>query len=399
MPLSPVGRRPCILVIGPVPPPFGGVETVTESVLRSRLAIRYRLIHLNTTQHRGSAARGFTTRNALVALARYCLLLWLVARHQPTVVYLPINSTRAGFLRDSGFVLLARLLRRRIIGHVHGGTFDQLCDIASPRQRALIRWVLNQLTAMIALSGYWRDYLGGLVPPARVTVVPNGVDLATLPMEPPTPQRSQGLHQQGHAATEGGGDEAPPTHSSCGRVLFLGSLGQRKGIFDLLQAIALVRQTTDVSLTCAGLEENRGEGAQVRRLCRDLQLTKVVSFPGAVYGPAKLRLLREADVFVLPSHAENMPMAVLEAMAVGLPVVTTPVGALPEVITSGVNGLLVSPGDIHALAAAVLDLLHDPHRRVLIGAAAASTVRQRYSLEHTVAALDDLFARVAGYTG
>lgn len=101
MPGSLVGRRPCILVIGPVPPPFGGVETVTESVLRSRLASRYRLIHLDTTQHRGSAARGFTTRNALVALARYCLLLWLVARHQPTVVYLPINSTRAGFLRDS----------------------------------------------------------------------------------------------------------------------------------------------------------------------------------------------------------------------------------------------------------------------------------------------------------
>jgi len=398
MPLSPVGRRPCILVIGPVPPPFGGVETMTESVLRSRLASRYRLIHLDTTQHRGSAARGFTTRNALVALARYCLLLWLVARHQPAVVYLPINSTRAGFLRDSGFVLLARLLRRRIIGHVHGGTFDQLCDTASPHGRALIRWVLDQLTAVIALSGYWRDYLGGLVPPARVTVVPNGVDLTTLPMRPPTPQRSQGLHQQGHAATGGGGDEGPTHNSGC-HVVFLGSLGQRKGVFDLLRAIALVRQTTDVSLTCAGLEENRGEGAQVRRLCRDLQLTKVVSFPGAVYGPAKLRLLREADVFVLPSHAENMPMAVLEAMAVGLPVVTTPVGALPEVITSGMNGLLVSPGDIHALAAAVLDLLHDPHRRALIGAAAASTVRQRYSLEHTVAALDDLFARVAGYTG
>jgi glycosyltransferase involved in cell wall biosynthesis len=101
-------------------------------------------------------------------------------------------------------------------------------------------------------------------------------------------------------------------------------------------------------------------------------------------------LLRAFDVFTLASRYEGMPLSLLEAMVLGLPVVATSVGGIPEVVTSGRNGLLVAPGDEVALAAAWEELLADPARGATLGAAAARTA-ERFSLGETVRRTQDVY--------
>jgi glycosyltransferase involved in cell wall biosynthesis len=94
-----------------------------------------------------------------------------------------------------------------------------------------------------------------------------------------------------------------------------------------------------------------------------------VSLPGFVRGPDKLRTLQQAALLVLPSYAEGVPIAVLEGIAAGLPVVTTPVGGVPDIFVDGINGFLVSPGDTPALARAISRLLDDQDLRCVMGQA------------------------------
>jgi glycosyltransferase involved in cell wall biosynthesis len=104
------------------------------------------------------------------------------------------------------------------------------------------------------------------------------------------------------------------------------------------------------------------------------------------------QLLSRASVFVLPSYAEGLPMSVLEAMAAGCPVVATRVGGIPDLITDGVDGLLVPPGDPHALAAALERILRDPAFARQLGNAARQTIANRYTAERSLERLEQLYA-------
>jgi glycosyltransferase involved in cell wall biosynthesis len=121
--------------------------------------------------------------------------------------------------------------------------------------------------------------------------------------------------------------------------------------------------------------------------CR-LGLNGRVAFLGPVDAAAKWKLLSEADIFLLPTYGEGMPNAVLEAMAAGLPVVTTPVGALPEMLP---HGVFVAPGDPQAIARAVLDLAGDPARRRELGQQNRRRVEECYRFETVLEILDGLY--------
>lgn len=109
-----------------------------------------------------------------------------------------------------------------------------------------------------------------------------------------------------------------------------------------------------------------GASAPYRRRAEELGLADRVSFSGWVDSDEARAMLADTDVLVLPSHAEGLPMSVIEAFAHGVAVVSTPVGAIPEILEDAVNGLLVSPGDSAQLAQALLTILQDePLRRRL----------------------------------
>ncbi|ENM5862799.1 glycosyltransferase family 4 protein, partial [Vibrio mimicus] len=141
-------------------------------------------------------------------------------------------------------------------------------------------------------------------------------------------------------------------------LLFMGELSNRKGIKDLIQAFVLVKHE-NAKLYIAG----NGDIKRLMELCNKLGINDRVEFLGWIDSIKKSDLLSIADVVILPSYAEGLPISVLEAMSANIAVIATPVGAVSDAITHNVNGLLVTPGKIDELADAINDLGYDKEKR------------------------------------
>ncbi len=209
----------------------------------------------------------------------------------------------------------------------------------------------------------------------NVAVIPNGIAPSSEP-----PRAAAGPQAAAH-------DPASET------VLFVGRLRTRKAAAVLVEAFAaVVRERPRARLVLLGDGEQRTAlAAQIARL----GLSASVELAGAVPRAATAEWLRRADVFCLPSTYEGFPLAILEAMAEGLPVVATRVAGIPEAVEDGASGLLVPPEDDQALAAALLVLLSDPARRRAFGASGRALLAERFAIDSVCARHLELFGRLA----
>jgi glycosyltransferase involved in cell wall biosynthesis len=233
----------------------------------------------------------------------------------------------------------------------------------------MILWGLSGAQRVIVLTRFWQDYYSSLLglPANRVVLLSNPAD---LPQSIPDRSRRQGL-----------------------RMVFLGRIGTRKGAFDLIRALAALPGDTlsGCHLTMAG----DGEIEEARTLAAQLGCADRISFPGWT-GPATVeRLLMESDVLLLPSYAEGMAMALLEAMSWGLPVVTTGVGGASEFLDHGRNCLLVTPGGIQGISHAIDELARNPMLRQRLGQAARETMSQ-FSIDNYILKLTEVYGELAG---
>jgi glycosyltransferase involved in cell wall biosynthesis len=173
----------------------------------------------------------------------------------------------------------------------------------------------------------------------------------------------------------------------------MGRLTPQKGFDVLLQAFALCQpETLHWSLIILGEGEERG---RLEALAARLGITSAVRLPGYVRDAS--RVLREGDLFVLPSRYEGFPNALLEAMACGLPVISTDCPSGPaEIVRHGVDGLLIPPEDVDALSIAMRQLIATPDDRRRLGSRAVEVV-ERFSLTNVRRSWDELLAKCAGY--
>ena len=240
-------------------------------------------------------------------------------------------TTRGSVLRKLLLCCVARACGVPFVVHMHGADFERFHRGLHPVwQRATSR-ILGSAAQVIVLGEAWRRFLIGALglPPGLVAVVLNG---ATRP--PPRPARRPGP----------------------ARILFLGRIGDRKGVPELLRAMAtpaLLGRAWEAVLA------GDGEVARLAAMRDALGLSARVEMPGWAGQEQTAALLAQADMLVLPSHHEAFPIAVIEALAHGTAVITTPVGAVPEVLCHEVDALLVPPGDVAALADAMARLLDD----------------------------------------
>lgn len=258
-------------------------------------------------------------------------------------------AMRGSFWRKAIFASLARRFGVPVLLHLHGSEMKGFYESQSPRIRHLITRQLELASAVLVLSESWKQFIQTVAPQAKVIVVPNYV---RVPVAAERPAR-QGLN-----------------------ILFLGLLGKRKGIFDLLEAFARARRQNPALRLIVG---GNGEVDAAKRLARELDIEDGVTFLGWIDEDQRREALTNADIFVLPSYNEGLPMSVLEAMAYGLPVIATPVGGIPEVITNGQDGRLITPGNIGALERALLELGESPELRHKLGAAGHARVKECYA--------------------
>jgi glycosyltransferase involved in cell wall biosynthesis len=178
-----------------------------------------------------------------------------------------------------------------------------------------------------------------------------------------------------------GEDRAYSTNVTQIRVLFLGWLEREKGIFELLQACEELQGTVNFNLTIAG---NGHAMLEANTYVNVHGLSSIVSFLGWVHGDDLNRVLASSDVLVLPSWAEGFPNALVEAMAAGLAVVTTMVGAIPSVLTDGREALLVPPRDGKALTKALRKVINDVDFRENLQRRGHEFARENFTIEPAV---------------
>ncbi|WP_051340484.1 glycosyltransferase family 4 protein [Azospirillum halopraeferens] len=344
-----------VLVLGPATEAYGGMAAVLKVLTENWSPDRYRMRHIVT--HVDGSRRAKLA--AAVRGAREMLSAILTRRACAVHVHF---AARGSFYRKSAFILMARALGVPVVGHAHSGLFPGFYEGGSRLRRAYVRFVLNRLDRLVVLSEEWADYYRGLYTRSAPVVVPNP---AVLPA-PATPR---------------------PARS--GPVLLsLGRLGPGKGTYDILQVVpGVLRHFPRAQFWFGG----DGELDEVRRRLQGKPWASRVRLLGWVSGAEKDAAMRAADVFLLPSYAEGLPMALLEAMAHGLPVVTTPVGGIPRAVENGRTGLLIRPGDVPALQGAILSLLRRPAEAAAMGEAARRVVVENYAMASVQARLTALY--------
>lgn len=162
-------------------------------------------------------------------------------------------------------------------------------------------------------------------------------------------------------------------------LLFASRWTANKGIFDLLKALSVVTEKTDkkVKLVLIG----SGEKDKVLSEIESLNISKHVLLIGTVKSVYEFYCM--ADVFILPSHLEGLPMALLEAMACGLPSIASRVGGNPELVSSWKNGILIEPNNLEDLVEKIMWCLKHEENLAAIGQSATKTVRERFSIKKT----------------
>lgn len=367
-------RAPRILMVGTALDGRGGVAAVLSVLRASGLFEREAVHYVSTHREGGMLAKLVHAGAGLWATLRTCLL------RRPAIVHAHVSSG-ASFVRKSLVLLVARASGCKTIFHLHGGSFRQYAlEHSGVLMRRWIRHTIERSSLVIALSDSWAAFLSGFAPKARVAVVPNAVP---MPAAPATTT----------IATADAGAPGTPVAAVPDRILFLGRIEPAKGTAELLDAVArLAPRFPQLRLVMGGSGDLDG----LRRAAAERGIDGRIDLPGWLDAAARDAELACASVFCLPSHAEGLPMAVLEAMAAGKAVVASKVGGLPELIRDGENGLLVPPRDAAALAQALARLLDDAGLRSRLGAAARGTVETQYSTQAVCGRLAAIYNDLAG---
>ncbi len=362
----PTERRPRVLMVGPVPPPLGGMASVLDNLRRSSLSTRTSLEVFDDAK---PTREGRSLAEAVLGQGRlfleYLAALW---QRRPCIIHLHTCSGLI-FWRDAALALIARASGRSLVWHVHGGLFEEFIRRQGVLRRPLLGAALRLGARVLVLSASWRERLAPLVPGVTWEVVPNGVPLPAEPVDPGTPGRCI--------------------------FLFMGHLGPEKGCDDLVDAVAAARaRSFGGRLDLAGKELEPGQRRKLEARVVERGCTDLIRLVGVISGEAKLQALAETRCLVLPSHAEALPMAVLEGMAWGFPIIATRVGAIPEVVGDGEEGLLIEPGDVPALTECLLRIDGDPELRRRLGAAGRARVTASFSLEAMAERVAGIYAEI-----
>lgn len=357
-----MNTAPRILMIGPLPPPSGGQSILVRNLLESDITRDHPMLVLNI----GHGPMGVARR--LMLSMRYLLqLIFLLLRH-PSLRVVHVHSSAGTPLFEKGlFILIAILWRKRVLLHMHGGRMRELWRRRSRAWRGVTRAIIGLSQDVIVLSDAWlpfyRDEVGYQ---GRLHCLPNSV-----PVEPgPAGRDDDRIH-----------------------LLYVGHLKPEKGLLDLRQAWEELPLETRRrgKLILMGEGDSRANEQRIRAAFADLP-PEEARFLGVLSGADKWAAFAQADILVLPSHSEDLPLTLLEGMALGLPLIATKVGAIPSLITDGREGILIEPRDVHELSRAMVELITARDLRAALGAAGKSKFDQYYSFERYQKKLADIYS-------
>lgn len=346
-----------VLIVGPSDRDTGGIARyIAEQSTHLSGSVAITRYDISTPEGSGLTWFLYSILLSVVDMLQFPL------QRRPDVVHVH-TSHMFSFLRIVFYVLVAKYLwQRPVVLHVHGSSFDEFVMTDSVVLQFVQSVVFDASDRIVVLSEYWKDVLGLAVSKSKLVVVPNAVDPS---------------------------EYDPSFETQTPRVTFVSNHVERKGIVEFVDAVDELKQNGappfDVSIAGSG---PLAEHAETLAESHD-----EVTYLGYVSESDKRELLDGSNIYVLPTYAEGLPIALLEGMAGGNAVVTTDVGSIPEVIDE-TNGVIVSPGNPDELATALDELLNDPGRTTEMAARNHELVEEQYSWTRSTKQLVDIYQSV-----
>ena len=362
-------NRPVVLLLGPHRAAVSGVSTHLNLLMDSTLAEEYEVVHFQVgSEGRDEGAIGKLLR---LAVSPFFLAASIVFRHV-AIVHINTSLNRKAYWRDLVYLFIAKALGARILYQVHGGALPRKFFAGSPLLTSLLRWTLRVPDVVVVLAQVELRAYREFVPDQEVVALPNGIDCRPYSGVP----------------------TVLSDHSHPLQLVYIGRVAREKGLYETLQGLRLAHELgVDARLVIAG---TGAEEPRLRRYAQALGIGARVCFVGPVFGNDKVKLLSGADVMVLPSYSEGLPYALLESMAAGVPVIATPVGAIPDVVSDGIHGFLVPPRDGKAIAESLAILAGDRDKLSWMSRACRRRVRAAFSIERLAQEFAFHYARLIG---
>lgn len=344
-----------VLMIGPDIAVKGGISSVIRAIKESDFNKQHTIRYLSSYLDYPSKLR-----KLIKGVKAYFLFIWQILKDRPDLVHIH-TSFGASFYRKAVFFLLCRLFRIRFINHIHGAEFDIFYTHAGRLKKRLIRRIYSMASHTIVLSRSWLLSIKEIIGEKPVSILGN---FSVLEPEPKAYQ------------------------SRSNTVLYMGEIGKRKGAYDLPGIMErVIGECPDVHFNICG----NGEIEALKSILEAKRLSAYATLPGWTVGEVKKQYLNDARVFLLPSYNEGQPMAILEAMAYRIPVVSTTAGGIPELVTNGENGFISEPGDIEKMAADIILLLKNRELAASIASNNRRCIEEVHSLDVYLERLNSIY--------
>lgn len=339
-----------VLIIGPDPGSQGGIGVLMGHLQETTSA--------RTSLHFVNPGSSGVRRFPAFLFAAHKIVR---SRRKMDLVHFNVAS-RGSTLRKVILSLVAKTCRIPYIIHLHGGSYRQFIHSLKPWQKLFVVNFFSSAQRILVLGESWQDYISTAfgIDKVRIGILPNAV---------PGPEKVDNLVARD------------------GYMIFSGRLSESKGVRDLLMAIMKISPKVSWRLGLAGDYDASLPVAELHQLSRDPRIVLLGWLSQEELG----RELDKASIYVLPSHAEGLPLGLLDAMAHSCVPVATPVGAIPEVLVDNYNGILVEVGSPDSLAIHLERLLSDSHKIQNIQKQARRTWEESYSMTYYRAKLDEIY--------
>ena len=340
-------RKPLVLMVGMhLTKTRGGITTLTAAILGSAIKDDYDFVYIaSQAEDYGRFRKLLLAVFATVRFAAVCVF------QRPRLIYIHVGSN-ASLYRESAFILLAKLLGKQVLAHFHAGDFEEYCRRQPATGKQFICRALGFADLVIAVSDESAYQLTRANERLKISIIPNVIDVSAFYKMPIKSRQKQ--------------DETV-------QLLFVGAAQKLKGEIDLIDALVILKKR-GLKVKAAIVGYN-AESILVRT--ERLGIADLIEHSAPVSMRDRVSFFETADIFVLPTYAEAMPISVIEAMAAGLAIVTTPVGGIPEILDDGVEGMLIPVGNVEALAEKIEYLIKNPAVRLKLGERAKQRCREQ----------------------
>lgn len=357
-----------ILLHGPSLSATGGVPTHVRQLLAAPMGGEFKLVHFQA----GSEGLEESWLDKLIRftgspLGLGCALI----RYRVSAVHLNSTIDAKALIRDAVYCFVSKVFRRKVIYQLHGGLLPD--DVLTRRNilTGIFKWLVRRADAVVVLTSEELEAYRLWAAKGNIRLIANGIDLAPYAMATPKSFPKEDLN-----------------------LVYIGRLIPSKGVEITVRAIHYLRQQGDfpsVRFIIAGCDS---VVVDLKKRIEELNLGSLVRILGPVFGWEKVKFWKEAHIFVFPTASERLPYSMLESLASGTPLITTRVGAIPDFIQDGVQGIFVQPFDVIGLAERIKALCGNTRELERMSAECVKTARERCGIDRLARDFAELYREV-----